>query len=277
MLILRLFGSPRLVDGHGHPVSLGRGIVGWRLLLYLAIRGETGAIAERIHAAAWSLVDVDDEAADGDDGAQARAVDTVQKAVRRLRLALAPLLPPGVPSIICRNAVYRLNPAAVWTDAAAFAACLAEARLLPDPAALPLLRAALAYCTAPLAREVPAGWFDPVWLDEERAHYAEEVRRATLWAGAILARAGDYAGAATTFARLRTLYVVDDEAAERELICQALRGEPELLTRSFEEHTAAMARIGMQPHQATRRLYEQLRAGPVTTEQRQRVVTVSRR
>jgi hypothetical protein len=182
-----------------------------------------------------------------------------------------------VAAIICRGGVFRLDPAAIWTDAAAFTACVEEARRLPDPAALPLLRAALDYYVAPLAQAVPANWFDPVWLDQERAHYAEEARRAALWAGAILARGGDLAGAATTFARLRELFIVDDEAAERELICQALRGEPSLVERSYAEHTAALKGLGMQAHQTTTDLFKHVLAGPVTAEMRQRIMTTTRR
>jgi DNA-binding SARP family transcriptional activator len=270
---LHLFGSPRLLNGQGEDIDLGRGHLARKLLLFLAIQGETGAIIERIHAAVWARLDVEDEALAEDDDAQARAVGAAHKAVGRLRIALARHLPPEAPAITCRGGVFRLNPDAVWTDTAAVTACLAEARRLPDAAALPLLRAVLAHYTAPLAAEVPASWFDPVWLDQERAHYAEEARRATLWAAAILARGGDYAGAVAAYGRLRALFIVDDEAAERELICQALRGEPGLVERSYEEHAAAMAKMGMQPRQLTRHLFKQLTVGALTPEHRQQVMT----
>jgi hypothetical protein len=73
------------------------------------------------------------------------------------------------------------------------------------------------------------------------------------------------------------LFIVDDEAAERELICQALRGEPGLIERSYREHTAAMKWLGMRPSETTWRLHEHPRASPVTAEQRQRVMTASGR
>ena len=273
MLQLRLFGVPRLFDANGRVITFGRGQLGLRLLIFLAFQGEAGAVAQSLYDHVWPLAESDDDGEDTGNG----AAEKVRHAMKRVRGVLAPHLPAGREAVAFGASLYRLDPAVIWSDVAAFTACVKEARRqTTDTGALPLLCEALGYCRAPLAQEVPERWFDPVWLDQERAHYQEQARKAALWAAAALARHEDYAGAVALYQQLRALAIVDDEIAQVELICQALRGERALIAQSYEEHVAALARLGMRPWNATRDLCDRLMAGPVTEDLRQRTTDPTR-
>lgn len=272
-LCLRLFGPPRLFDAQGRAVTFPRGQMGLRILLYLAVQGETGASADSIDARVWPLSEGDDD----DEFDETGAANKVRQAVKRLRQFLARALPADMEPVLYEGGVYQVNPLVIWSDAAAFRACVSAAgvgrrRRLPDAEVLPLLREALGYHTAEFAAHIPAGWLDPVWLDQQRYVFQEQTREAALWAAAILARAGDYAGAVTIYRQLRTVVPVDDTVVEYELICQALRGDRDRLVRSFEEHVAALARVHKTPWHSTLTLYQHLLAGSVTEEMRERVL-----
>lgn len=273
MLRLRLFGVPGLFDASGRAIGFGRGQLGLRILIYLALQGEAGAVADSLAAHVWPLAGSEED----DNLLEHGNDDKVRQAVRRLRQVLARHLPPAADPVSFESSTYRLNPAVIWSDVAAFNACVGAARRqTTDAGAAAPLRAALKYYRAPLADKVSERWFDPVWLDQERAHYLEQLRKVGLWAAAVLAHMDDFAGAVEVYRQLRDVSIVDDEIAQLELICQALRGERALIAQSYDEHAAALGRLGMRPWKATVALYDQLMTGPVTAELRQRSVSPGR-
>jgi two-component SAPR family response regulator len=147
--------------------------------------------------------------------------------------------PRQLPEIILtERGAYRLNPGAVWIDAAAIRARLVrQQRVSDDDLALPLLEEALTLYRGTFCAGQAYGW-----CDEQRRIYEAMAERCARAVAAGYARQHRYREAIELYEDLRRANPLDEELARFEMICQALVNNRPAVRRVFEEtHRAVTA------------------------------------
>ncbi len=230
--------GPLRITAAGHEVSGGLRKAR-ELLAYLAIH-PAGITADAISEALWP------------DSPASHGISQRNLALRKLRQLLRTATGLTEPMFITLAAGrYRLDPAHISTDIAAFESALEQARNTPgDTASLTGWQQAAALYRGPLADGAGYDWAEP---------YAETARRRALDAWTRIAELLEPDSADQAMAALETALTHDpynEDLYQRIMRMQIARGQPDAARRTLSLLSTRLAELGLTPAAQTRQLLD---------------------